>query len=274
MIAGLVMALHAIADLGERDGVTLLVTGDEEVGSASSRELIEDEARCAEAVLVLEASADGGALKTARKGTSLYEVCIAGRAAHAGLEPDKGINATVELAHLVPVVAALADPGAGTTVTPTAATSGTTVNTVPASARFSVDVRAWTASEQERVDAALRALRPVLPGAEVQVDGGINRPPLEESASLPLFERAQAIATRLGLPELTRAAVGGASDGNFTAGLGVPTLDGLGAVGGGAHAEDEHVLVDRLADRTLLLRVLINELLAPSPPNQEPHHDH
>ena len=274
MIAGLVMALHAIADLGERDGVTLLVTGDEEVGSASSRALIEDEARRAEAVLVLEASADGGALKTARKGTSLYEVCIAGRAAHAGLEPDKGVNATVELAHLVHEVAALADPGAGTTVTPTAATSGTTVNTVPGSARFSVDVRAWTATEQERVDAALRRLRPVLPGAEVQVDGGINRPPLEEVASLPLFERAQTIAARLGLPALTRAAVGGASDGNFTAGLGVATLDGLGAVGGGAHAEDEHVLVDRLGDRTLLLRVLVEELLAPSPPIQEPHHDH
>jgi len=274
MIAGLVMALHAIADLGERDGVTLLVTGDEEVGSASSRALIEDEARRAEAVLVLEASADGGALKTARKGTSLYEVCIAGRAAHAGLEPDKGVNATLELAHLVHEVAALADPGAGTTVTPTAATSGTTVNTVPGSARFSVDVRAWTATEQERVDAALRRLRPVLPGAEVQVDGGINRPPLEEVASLPLFERAQTIAARLGLPALTRAAVGGASDGNFTAGLGVATLDGLGAVGGGAHAEDEHVLVDRLGDRTLLLRVLVEELLAPSPPNQELDHDH
>jgi glutamate carboxypeptidase len=274
MIAGLVMALHAIADLGERDGVTLLVTGDEELGSASSRALIEDEARRAEAVLVLEASADGGALKTARKGTSIYEICIAGRAAHAGLEPHKGVNATLELAHLVHGVAALADPGAGTTVTPTAATSGTTVNTVPALARFSVDVRAWTASEQERVDAAIRGLRPVLPGAEMQVNGGINRPPLEEAASLPLFERAQAIAARLGLPELTRAAVGGASDGNFTAGVGVPTLDGLGAVGGGAHAEDEHVLVDRLADRTLLLRVLIEDLLASWPPNQEQHHDH
>ncbi|KRF41188.1 M20 family metallopeptidase [Terrabacter sp. Soil810] len=273
MIAGLVMALHAIADLGERDGVTLLVTGDEELGSASSRELIEDEARRAEAVLVLEASADGGALKTARKGTSLYEICIAGRAAHAGLEPHKGVNATLELAHLVHGVAALADPGAGTTVTPTVATSGTTVNTVPAFARLAVDVRAWTASEQERVDAALHGLGPVLAGAEVNVDGGINRPPLEEEASLPLFERAQAVAARLGLTELTRAAVGGASDGNFTAGVGVPTLDGLGAVGGGAHAEDEHVLVDRLVDRTLLLRALIEDLLASWPPTLEQHHD-
>ncbi|MER7070264.1 M20 family metallopeptidase [Terrabacter sp. NPDC000476] len=274
MIAGLVMALHAVADLGERDGVTLLVTGDEEVGSASSRRLIEDEARRAAAVLVLEASAHGGALKTARKGTSLYELRITGRAAHAGLEPQKGVNATLELAHLVQEVAALADDGAGTTVTPTVATSGTTANTVPAAARFSVDVRAWTASEQERVDAGLRELQPVLPGAHVHVGGGINRPPLEEDSSLPLFERAQAVASRLGMPELARAAVGGASDGNFTAGVGVPTLDGLGAVGGGAHADDEHVLVDRLVDRTLLLRGLIEELLAPSPPTEEHRHDH
>jgi glutamate carboxypeptidase len=274
MLAGLVMALHAIADLGDRDGVTLLVTGDEELGSASSRELIEDEARRAEAVLVLEASADGGALKTARKGTSLYDVDLAGRAAHAGLEPQKGVNATLELAHQVQAVAALADPAVGTTVTPTAATSGTTVNTVPARARFAVDVRAWTAAEQERVDAAMRGLRPVLRGAEVHIHGGINRAPLEEKASMPLFERAQAVAARVGLPELTRAAVGGASDGNFTAGVGTPTLDGLGAVGGGAHADDEHVLVDRLADRTLLLRALIEDLLtATSPSHQEMHDD-
>ena len=275
MLAGLAMALHAIAGLDDAAGVTLLVTGDEEVGSASSRELIEDEARRAEAVLVLEASADGGALKTARKGTSLYDIDIAGRAAHAGLEPQKGVNATLELGHQVQAVAALADPGAGTTVTPTLATSGTSVNTVPACARFAVDVRAWTVAELERVDAALHRLRPVLPGALVHVNGGINRAPLEEKASLPLFERAQAVAAGLGLPELTRAAVGGASDGNFAAGVGTPTLDGLGAVGGGAHADDEHVLVDRLADRTLLLRALVEDLLAaPWPPNQEMHDDH
>jgi glutamate carboxypeptidase len=264
MLAGLVMAVHAIADLGDREGVTLLVTGDEELGSASSRELIEAEARLAQAVLVLEASADGGALKTARKGTSLYEVDIAGRAAHAGLEPQKGVNATIELAHQVLAVAGLADPVAGTTVTPTAATSGITANTVPAWARFAVDVRAWTSAELERVDAALHALRAVVPGAEVHVNGGINRAPLEEKASLALFERAQGVAARLGLPELTRASVGGASDGNFTAGVGTPTLDGLGAVGGGAHADDEHVLVDRIVERTVLLLALIEDLLLPT----------
>ena len=180
MLTGLAMALHALADLTDRDGVTLLVTGDEELGSPSSRELIEGEARRAQAVLVLEASADGGALKTARKGTSLYDVDIVGRAAHAGLEPQKGVNATLELAHQVQAVAALADPAAGTTVTPTVATSGTTANTVPAGARFAVDVRAWTAAEQVRVDSALRGLRPALPGAEVHVGGGINRAPPEE----------------------------------------------------------------------------------------------
>ena len=261
MLAGLVMAVHAIAGLPTRDGVTLLVTGDEELGSAASRALIEDEARLASAVLVLEASADGGALKTARKGASLYEIEVVGRAAHAGLEPEKGVNATIEIAHQVRLTAALADEELGTTVTPTFATSGTTLNTVPASARFAVDVRAWSAAEQQRVDHALRALEPALPEAKLVVHGGINRPPLEETASAALFAQAQAVAVRLGLPALDGAAVGGASDGNFTAGVGTPTLDGLGAVGGGAHARSEHVLVDRLEDRTVLLNGLLADLL-------------
>ncbi|WP_254205250.1 M20 family metallopeptidase [Nocardia alni] len=261
MLAGLAMALHAIAGLADRTGVTLLVTGDEELGAGTSRGLIEDEARQASAALVLEASAEAGALKTARKGTSHYEIDIVGRAAHAGLEPEKGVNAAVEQAHQILAIAGLDAPAAGTTVTPTAARAGTTRNTVPASARFSVDVRAWTSEEQDRVDTAIRALRPVLPDARIQVNGGINRPPLPESASLPLYERARKIAGRLGLPELTHAAVGGGSDGNFTAGVGTQTLDGLGAVGGGAHAEHEHVLVDRLVDRTVLLRGLLEELL-------------
>ncbi|MEQ6900828.1 M20 family metallopeptidase [Nocardioides sp. YIM 152588] len=261
MLTGLAMALHAIADLDDPSGVTLLVTGDEELGSPSSRVLIEEEARRADAVLVLEASADGGALKTARKGTSLYEIEVTGRAAHAGLEPEKGVNASVEMAHQVLAVAGLGDAEAGTTVTPTVTSGGTTMNTVPAQARFSIDVRAWTSAEQERVDAALHGLAPVLEGAEVRVGGGINRAPLEESASMGLYERARRITERLGLPALTHAAVGGASDGNFAAGVGTPTLDGLGAVGGGAHAEHEHVLVDRIPDRTALLRAMLEELL-------------
>ncbi|GAA3257603.1 M20 family metallopeptidase [Dactylosporangium siamense] len=265
MLAGLVMAIHVVASLTDRNGVTLLVTGDEELGSPSSRQLVEDDARGATAALVLEASADGGALKVARKGVSLYEVGVAGRAAHAGLEPENGVNAAVELAHQLLTVAALGDPRAGTTVTPTVARAGTTANTVPATAGFTVDVRAWTAEEQQRVDTALRALTPVLPEAEVSVSGGINRPPLEASSSAEPATRAHRIVERLGLPPLSTAAVGGASDGNFTAGVGTPTLDGLGAVGGGAHADHEHVLVDRLLDRCALLHALVAELLEEGP---------
>lgn len=261
MKAGLVMAFHAAAGL---DGVTLLVIGDEELGSPSSRALVEEEAGAATAVLVLEASADGGALKTERKGVSLYEVSVAGRAAHAGLEPERGVNATLELAHQVLAVNALADARAGTTVTPTVARAGATTNTVPATGSFAVDVRARTQAEQDRVHQAIRALPPMLPGARVEVGGGVNRPPLEAAASAALYERAHGIAQRLGLPALTSAAVGGASDGNLTAGVGTPTLDGLGAVGGGAHAADEHVLVDELPGRTALLRALVQELLADS----------
>ena len=262
MKVGLVMAFHAAAGL---EGVTVLVTGDEELGSPSSRELIEQEAAGVSAALVLEASADGGALKTERKGVSLYEVVLAGRAAHAGLEPEKGVNATLELAHQSLALAALADPDAGTTVTPTSARSGTTTNTVPAASRVAVDVRVRTVAEQDRVDAAVRALEPVLAGAGITVEGGPNRPPLEGRSSAALFERAVAVAASLGQPAPTSAAVGGASDGNVTAGVGAPTLDGLGAVGGGAHAEDEHVLVDHLVPRTQLLRALVVDVLGEPP---------
>lgn len=254
MLAGLAMAFHGLAGLS---GVTLLVTGDEELGSPSSRGLVEDEARAHEAALVLEASADGGALKTERKGVSLYDVRVTGRAAHAGLEPERGVNATLELAHQALAVAALADPALGTSVTPTVLAAGSTTNTVPAAGSFAVDVRVRTGAEQERVDAAMRALAPVLDGAVVEVLGGPNRPPLEASSSADLFARARALSPH----PLTGVAVGGASDGNLTAGVGTPTLDGLGAVGGGAHAEDEHVLVEHLLPRTRLLRDLVVDLL-------------
>jgi glutamate carboxypeptidase len=262
MKAGLAMMFHAVAGLADPAGVTILVTGDEELGSPSSRGLIEDEARSAEAALVLEASADEGALKIERKGVSLYDVRVLGRAAHAGLEPERGVNATIELAHQALVVAALARPALGTTVTPTAARAGTTTNTVPAEGSFSVDVRVRTLEEQQRVDDAMRSLRTVLPDARIEVTGGPNRPPLEATASAGLYDRAGALAVRLGLPVPEAVSVGGASDGNFTAGVGTPTLDGLGAVGGGAHADDEHVLVEELPGRTELLRALVADLLA------------
>jgi glutamate carboxypeptidase len=261
MKTGLVMALHAAAVLGAPAGLTILVTGDEEVGSPSSRALIEAEAAGCRAALVLEASGDGGAVKTERKGTSMYRVRAVGRAAHAGLEPEKGVNATIELAHQVLAIGGLADSGRGTSVTPTAMSAGTTLNTVPATGDIAVDVRMWDAAEQERVNAGMRALTPVLHGAALEVTGGPNRPPLASSASAALFARAAQVAARLGLPPLGQAAVGGASDGNFTAGVGVATLDGLGAVGGGAHADHEHVLVAELPARAALLAALIDDLL-------------
>jgi glutamate carboxypeptidase len=158
-------------------------------------------------------------------------------------------------------VSALGRPDTGTTVTPTASGSGTTTNTVPADGSFAVDARVRTIEEQDRVDRAMRSLRAVLPGAALEVNGGPNRPPLEAAASAALFDRARALAVRHGLPVPAAAAVGGASDGNFTAGVGTPTLDGLGAVGGGAHADHEHVLVEELPGRTLLLGALVADLL-------------
>jgi glutamate carboxypeptidase len=241
MLTGLVMALHALGGMrlaADAPGaVTLLVTGDEEIGSPSSRALIEEEARGCRAALVLEAAGDGGALKIGRKGVSLYRV-----------------------AHQVLAVAGFGDAAMQTSVTPTIAASGTTTNTVAAYAEFSVDARAFTVDEQERVDRAMRALTSVT-GATLTVHGGINRPPLEPRAAEPLLARASAVAARLNLPEPVGTVVGGASDGNFTAGVGVPTLDGLGAVGGGAHADHEHTLVDEIAPRTTLLAELIRDIL-------------
>jgi len=261
MKAGLVIAFHAVAALADPAGITILVIGDEELGSPTSRALIETEASGCAAALVLEASADEGALKVERKGVSLYEVLVHGRAAHAGLEPELGVNATVELAHQILAIGALADTDRGTSVTPTLLTAGTSANTVPAEGRVSVDVRVRDSAEQARVDAAMHALRPVLSGVRLEVVGGANRPPLDRVASAPLFQRAVELAARLGLPPVRGVAVGGASDGNFTAGVGTPTLDGLGAVGGGAHADDEHVLVAELPRRTALLTALVADLL-------------
>jgi glutamate carboxypeptidase len=261
MKAGVVMAFRALAALDDRDGVTLLVTGDEEIGSPSSRGLIEAEARGCLAALVLEAAADGGALKSQRKGVSMYEVLVEGRAAHAGLAPERGISATIEAAHQILAVAGLGDPARGTTVTPTTLQAGTTTNTVAGRGRFAVDVRVPDDAEQQRVDAAMHALRPVLDGARIEVRGGPNRPPMPPETSAGLLAAAVRLAEDLGLGRLTATAVGGASDGNFTAGVGTPTLDGLGAVGGGAHADDEHLLVAELPRRTALVTALVAELL-------------
>ncbi|MFE1082234.1 MULTISPECIES: M20 family metallopeptidase [Brevibacterium] len=268
MLTGAIMSVHAtamVADhLGEGglDGLSILVTGDEEIGSVSSSDLIRAEAAEAKAVFVMEASA-GGALKLERKGTSNYVLKFTGKASHAGLEPEKGINAGMALALTLPLVADLADAEAGTTVVPTVISAGTTSNTVPAEARVDIDVRARTAAELERVDAQIRELaaKPQVEGSMTEVLGGINRPPFEREQSAALFERATALAGELGLPAPQGVSVGGASDGNFTAGDGIATLDGLGAVGDGAHAEHEHAVIDEIAPRTALLAALIADQL-------------
>ncbi|HEY5181407.1 MAG TPA: M20/M25/M40 family metallo-hydrolase [Dermatophilaceae bacterium] len=264
MKAGLVQALYAISALSRTDDVTLLVTTDEEIGSPTGRALVEHEARRSRAVLVPEPSA-AGALKTARKGISMYRLHVQGRAAHAGLEPERGVNALVELAQQVSRLASLGHPSVGTTVTPTTATAGSSSNTVPATAEVAIDVRATTRAEQERVHAELTNLAPSIDGAVLRLEGGINRPPFESSASAGLMVLAAGCATELGLAPLGWASVGGGSDGNLTAALGVPTLDGLGAVGDNAHAEGEYTLTAAMPERAALLCTLIDHLKEPRP---------
>jgi glutamate carboxypeptidase len=262
MKGGLVQALFALAALGEteldRPPVVVLVTADEEIGSPAGREIIESVARDVSAVLVLEAS-ETGRLKVARKGVSNYDLHVTGRSAHAGLEPEKGINALVAVAALVLEVEALAAPELGTTVTPTTATAGTTRNTVPAAASVALDVRATTTAEQQRVDDGIRALH-CANGANLTIEGGVNRPPMEEESSAQLLALTRRAAERCGIGAIDVARVGGGSDGNLTAAMGVPTLDGLGAVGAGAHAEGEYVLVSSMPERAALLAALIVEI--------------
>ncbi|MEV6521306.1 M20 family metallopeptidase [Longispora sp. NPDC051575] len=263
MKAGLVLMLTALEALPDRSRISVLLTSDEEIGSPASRALIEEQALRSAAVLVCEPSADGGAAKSTRKGLAGYTVEVTGRAAHAGLEPHLGVNASVELAHQILAVTELADPGRDTTVTPTVASSGTTSNTVPEAATVRLDVRAWGRAELDRVDAALRALAPVLPGAAVAVVGGVNRYPLEPEVAAGLLGELRDAATALGLPAPEGVRSGGGSDANLTGALGVPTLCGLGAVGAYPHGRDEQVDVASLPDRAALLVELIGRLCAP-----------
>ena len=258
MKGGIVQLLTALELLGATAHVGLLLTADEETGSVTSRKLIEREARRSGAVLVCEPSTPDGDLKVARKGGSVYRLSVLGRAAHAGVEPHKGVNATVEAAHQI---LALQDiPATGTSVTPTLMTAGTTTNTVPERATLTVDVRAWTADELHRVDRAIRALTPHHPEAALSVDGGVNRYPMTADVAGSLLDLAVATAVELGIEPPGGAHVAGASDANFTAGLGVPTLDGLGAVGDGSHARTEHIDLRRMPERTALLAGLIARL--------------
>ncbi|WP_329214537.1 M20 family metallopeptidase [Streptomyces sp. NBC_00683] len=255
MLGGLVQAVHGVATLDDRSGVEILVTADEEVGSLSSRSLIEERALACGAVLVVEGAADGGGLKTGRKGCGTFQVSVTGRASHAGLEPAAGVNALIEAAHQVLDIAALGRPEIGTTVTPTVASAGTLDNVVPAEATVIVDVRVESADEKERIESAFAALAPHLDEAEISVQGAVGRPPMPESTSTELF----AVAQRL-LPGIEGKSVGGGSDGNFTAALGVPTLDGLGAVGGGAHADHEYLVIDAMTERANLIAGLVHAI--------------
>lgn len=263
MKSGLVIALaaaRALRGLGlrPRRRIVFLFTSDEEIGSSTSRRSIEMEARRSDAVLVVEPAAGlEGALKTARKGVGEMEVRVRGRAAHSGLDFEKGVSATVELARQVLEIEKFTDVRRGVTVNVGVISGGTRSNIVAAEARALVDLRIARASQAKPLEQKFHRLKPFHPGARIEVRGGVGRPPMERSAGVVrLFRHAQTIGEVLGL-ELAEASVGGGSDGNFTAALGVPTLDGLGGVGEGAHSPGEYVLINSLPERAALLASLL-----------------
>jgi glutamate carboxypeptidase len=266
MKGGLVIALGAVdalraCGLEPARRVVFLWTSDEEIGSRTSRRIIEREARRSEAVLVLEpAAGPRGLLKTARKGVGDYVLRVTGKAAHAGLNPGAGVNAVHELALQIARVAEFNDARRGTTVNVDIVNGGTRSNVIADAARAVVDVRCARLSDARRLAAKFRALRPILRGAKLEVTGGLDRPPMERTAAtVALFHQAQRLARAMGI-ELGETMVGGGSDGNFTAALGVPTLDGLGAVGNGAHSPDEFIVIRSLPERAALLAALLASL--------------
>jgi len=263
MKSGLAFSLFALRALRDLEihvkrRIVLLVVSDEEVGSPSSRALTEAEARRSNCVLVLEPGTGfAGKLKTARKGVGHYTLTVEGRAAHAGVDFENGASAIAEAARQVVAIAGFTDLARGTTVNPGIIQGGTRSNVVAAEARVEIDVRVTRLAYAEELDRKFRALRPVDARCSIHVEGGLNRPPMERTPEIGnLFTKAREIAASLGI-ELEESATGGGSDGNFTAALGVPTLDGLGAVGEGAHAANESALVSRIADRVALLAGLL-----------------
>ena len=263
MKGGLVIALFALEALLRAAQPLLkrivgLWTSDEEIGSESSRRFIEREAVRSDAVLVLEpASGLDGRVKTARKGVGEVELRVTGRAAHSGINPQDGVNAVHELALQIERVMLFNQPRRGTTVNVDVVEGGTRSNVIAESARALIDIRIARASEQKALERKFRALRPIVPGAKLEVRGGINRPPMERTAGVvALFRQAQRVARELGFP-LEESSSGGGSDGNLTAALGIPTLDGLGAVGAGAHTPNEFILLRSLPERAALLAGLL-----------------
>ena len=266
MKAGIAIAMLAIRALQVQDAlpkrkITLLMTSDEERGSRTSRALVEEEARRSEAVLVLEPSLPSGALKTARKGAGEFHLEVGGVAAHAGIEPDKGASAIHELARQVVALESIRDSGISVNVG--LVEGGSRPNVVAERARCVIDIRVSTAAERTRVEQALSSMTAGLPGTTVEVSGGFSRPPLERTdAVVRLYRMAREIASELGY-ELGEGSTGGGSDGNLTAALGVPTLDGLGAIGAGAHALHEYVEIAELPWRAALVAALLDRLDAP-----------
>jgi glutamate carboxypeptidase len=262
MKAGLTQALFALDALQQtkvplRHRLVFLWTSDEEIGSDASRKLIETEARRSDAVFVLEPSlGPKGLLKTARKGVGEAEIIVHGRASHAGLAPQEGINAIHELSRQLARIQEWNDPRRGVTINADVIEGGTRVNVIAERARAALDLRALRISDMRSIERRLHALRPILPGAKLEVRGGFNRAPLERKSSAALFTKAKALAAQMGL-SIGECTAGGGSDGNLTAAVGVPTLDGLGAVGHGAHSKDEHILINTMPVRTALLAALL-----------------
>jgi glutamate carboxypeptidase len=262
MKAGIVQALYALLVLEETGTalakrVVFLWTSDEETGSESSLKLLEAEARRSDAVFVLEPSfGPRGLLKTARKGVGEAELTVHGRASHAGLAPQEGINAIHELAQQLTRMEKWNDLRRGVTINAGAISGGTRTNVIPERAQAVLDLRALRVSDMRSLERRLRALRPIHPGARLEIAGGFNRPPLERKMSATLFARAKSLARGMGLA-LGECTVGGGSDGNFTGALGVPTLDGLGAVGDGAHSSREHIVIHTMPARAALLAALL-----------------
>lgn len=266
MKSGIALMLFAIQALQTWHGtlprpITVFLVSDEEVGSYSSRAITERLARESAAVLVLEPAAGSrGAVKTARKGVGEYTLKVKGIASHAGLDPGKGHSAIVELAHQITKIAKLNDLGHGLSANAGVIRGGTRTNVVAAEATVEIDVRIRKAKQAVALDRKLRALKPVDQHCKLSLEGGINRMPMERTPGVAaLYKKARAIAKEIDW-NLEEAAVGGGSDGNFTAGIGIPTLDGLGAVGDGAHATHEHILISELPRRALLLTGLIESI--------------
>jgi glutamate carboxypeptidase len=263
MKSGIVFFLFAMRALRELEipvtrKVLLQVNSDEEVGSDSSRPLTEEAAKKSHAVLVLEPGTGlEGKLKTARKGVGDYTVTVRGLASHAGVDFKNGASAIVELAKQIEKIAGFTQSERGITVNPGVVSGGTRTNVIAAEARVGVDIRIARLKDEAGLDKKFRGLKPIDRRCKIEVTGGLNRPPMERTVSIAkLFARARELAAGMGV-EIEESSTGGGSDGNFTAALGIPTLDGLGGVGEGAHAVNESILVNRIADRTALLASVV-----------------